>query len=204
AAKSKQEINNPLIQLRRASSFLRQVVKEIGWRGEVEGRLVFMHASFYLYGARYGDPVIFLPQVEREIGQIVANHSGPMAPEKQLAETLVARHEEVSRYEQPPAYDYNALWKGLNCGNCFEGRLVRESERLFCCSKCLTKIGQEEALIYNIRQFVFLFDKRKLRTGVIYEWCGGIVSKFIIGRILKKYYHSFGSGKSTYYLGEKE
>lgn len=197
-ANTNQSINNPLRQLERSQVFLRQVVQEYGFSGQVDGRVVFMHEHFYLYGARVENPIIFLPQIEREISRLVKNTRTAGPGERRLAKSLVKHHVPENRYEQMPTYQYEELWKGLNCPSCC-GMMERQSQRSFICSSCSSAYNHTEVLLFNIKQFITLFPERKLTVRAISDWCGGAIGEHSIRNILSKNYKVVKNGRGTVY-----
>lgn len=155
-ANSNQSINNPLRQLKRASVFFRQLVRELGWHGQIDGKVVFMHKAFYLYGARLEDPIIFLPQVSRDISRILSNERPPVSAEFRLARLLADRHEVNNRYEQIPTYHYEQVWKGIICPSCYQ-RMFRKTERMFICAACAVEFTSEAVVLAHIKEFTFCF-----------------------------------------------
>lgn len=192
---SQTEINSPFTQLRRASSFLRQTVAELGWRGDVIGNLVFMHEAFTLYGALADDPIIFLSQFERKMKRIIANRRPAGLAEFQIAKQLTARHQTINQYEQPISYNYESMWKGLVCPECYD-KLKRVSKKNFYCSSCKSTMNVLDPLLFNIRQYHFLFPDRTITTNDIYDWIGGEIHQRTIRRTLLEHGMMNKSGRN--------
>jgi len=195
------EINNPFTQLRRASSFLRQTVQELGWRGEVIESLVFMHDAFTLFGASPDDPIIFLSQFQRKMKRIITNGRPAGPGEIRLAKQLAARHQTTNQYEQAIPYQYENLWKGLICPQCY-ARLERVSKRSVKCLPCNRAIPMLDSLLFNIQQYHFLFPDRSITVSNIFDWTGGEVHRRTIRRILLEHGMIDKSGRNTEFLLE--
>lgn len=195
---SMREINNPFTQLKRASSFFRQLSSDLGWSGNVIGQLVFMHEAFTLYGARPDDPIIFLSQFDRKIRRMLTQERPAGSAELRLAHKLAARHQTTNRYEQPINYDYNSLWKGLVCPTCTR-RMQRTSQRSFLCPSCGGVTQAQQAIIYNIRQYAYLFPDRPVTVRAIFDWLGGEVHRDSIRRTLTAYGETIKPGRNAHY-----
>lgn len=61
--KPKLEISNPLIQLNRTASLLRQLLQSLGFHLHVEASVVFINPEFTLYQAPLNKPFIFPTQL---------------------------------------------------------------------------------------------------------------------------------------------
>lgn len=176
ALESNLEITSPLIQLHRSNRLLSQLVRELDWSGDVVSQVVFMHENFTLYGARPEQPLIFLSQLEQRIRRIVANEGVALAEDYHLARKLAERHIVVSKYERPPSYHYDDLWKGIVCDACY-GKMQRASERLFVCGNCGKMLDNASALKFNVKHLLLLFPDSPLTVASIYDWCGGEIPK---------------------------
>src|SRR5699024_4258001 len=103
-----------------------------------------------------------------------------------------------SPYEKLPEYEYGALRKGVLCHHC-RGKMVRQSRR-FNCTNCNYSEFIDSGILRNIIEFHELFPNRKIRVGVIEEWCGFLIPGRTIYRILKEYLKMCSNGPSTYYV----
>ncbi|MCC5895345.1 MAG: NERD domain-containing protein [Alkalibacterium sp.] len=197
-----QEISNPLTQLNRTSSLLRQLFQSWSINMTIEANIVFVNPSFMLYQANPDDPIIFLNQIKRhffQISQQQAFRSGLPKKVTQLAERLSEKHQkEVPFQKQLPDYNYDGLRKGLLCRQCgsFEVEVTQRSCR---CERCGYKETLDEVILCHIKEYKLLFPQEKVTTNLIYEWCAKSVTKKRIQQILNKYYRKKGQTIGTFY-----
>lgn len=62
---SKEEISNPLLQLKKSESLLRQLLKNFGFHFPIQSYLIFINPEFYLYQAPLNQSIIFPTQLYR-------------------------------------------------------------------------------------------------------------------------------------------
>jgi hypothetical protein len=67
------------------------------------------------------------------------------------------------------------------------------------CHKCGVVEKLDTAVLRCVEEYVFLFPERWITTEGIYEWCGGVVSKRSIRRILIRNLILVSFSKYSYY-----
>jgi hypothetical protein len=196
--KNKTEIKDPLLQLRRSESLLRQLFQSLGYSIQIEGSVVFINPEFTLYQAPLNSPITFPTQLNRYMKRLNTTHSKLNGVHERLADRLVSLHIEESPYERLPAYDFPKLKKGITCKVCHSFSIYVVGNKCVC-GQCFHVEDVESAVLRHVREFKLLFPDRKVTTNGIFEWCGGIDSKKRINRILVKNFKSVGAGQWTFY-----
>lgn len=196
---SNREIVNPLHQLQRAESLLGQLLKQLGFSLPIHGFVVFVHPSFALYQAPLGMPLIFPNQIQWHLQQ-VSDQTGNLDPlSKRLAAKLLEVNKDSSRHQRLPNYTYDELRKGITCAKC--GLLgVVILERKCVCTSCGHKENKRDAVLRSVKDFIKLFPETKITTKQIWDWCGHVLSKKIIWRVLSENYKAVGEKKTRYYV----
>jgi hypothetical protein len=196
--KNKTEIKDPLLQLRRSESLLRQLFQRLGFSIPLEGSVVFINPEFTLYQAPQNAPIIFPTQLKRYMKKLNATPSQLNEMHEKLADKLVSLHFEESPYETLPAYDYQKVKKGFTCKVCHSFFIVVVGNKCVC-RQCFHVENVESTVLRHVQEFKPLFPERKVTTNEIFEWCEGVDSKKRISRILGKHYKIMGAHQWTYY-----
>lgn len=196
--KNKTEIKDPLLQLRRSESLLRQLFQRLGFSILIEGSVVFINPEFTLYQAPLDAPIIFPTQLKRYMKTLNTTPSKLNGMHEKLADKLVSLHTEESPYETLPAYEYPKMKKGFTCKMCHSFMIIVAGNKCVC-GQCNHAEDVETAVLRHVREFKLLFPDRKVTTNEIFEWCGVIDSKKRISRILGKNYKVMGVHQWTYY-----
>lgn len=192
------EIFNPVSQLNRTELLFKRLLNEWQMNMKVQSYVVFINYNFMLYGVSSRHPMIFPSQIKRFLQK--TNVNAPLLRKDiyQLARTLIARRKTRSFYERLPNYDMSQLKQGVYCGICFT-KLNREGRSNFVCLRCDNNYEIEEAIIHAIAQFHLLFPHKKITTKQLTEWCGHVLSRDYIRRILNKNLKVIEKGSHTYY-----
>lgn len=194
---SKKEIKNPLLQLERSESLLRQLLQNHGIKTHIEPYVIFINPNFQLYQAPLGQPIIFPTQLKRFSKKLPvkpANRKGI-----QIAEKLLSIHLKESPFKRLPKYTYEQLKKGIICQSCHSCELQFQ-DQILVCTKCSCKEDVRSSIIRSVEEFILLFPDRKVTTNAIFDWCKGIKSKKVIRKILSENFTCIGYGKSSYYV----
>ncbi|RDI48035.1 nuclease-related domain-containing protein [Falsibacillus pallidus] len=195
------EIKSPVLQLKRSESLLRQFLKDIGVMLPIESCIIFMNPEFHLYNSSRELPIVFPSQLNRFKNKL---HVLPAVPRTshQIAQKIVSHHMNKSRFTRVPAYQFDQLRKGIVCCNCgsIATRLVHKNA--LGCDDCQSKEEVDAAVLRSVQEFRLLFPERMITTTAIYEWCGMVVSRRAICRILKHHFLLVGKGKSCHYQVE--
>lgn len=194
-ANSGKEIKNPLLQLLRSESLLRQLIQNLGINIPIKSYLVFMNPEFHLYQAPRNLPIIFPTQLNRFMEKLNKNQSKLNGRHKKLAEQLLSKHIIESPYKRLPKYEYAELVKGIVCPNC-----QSFLDATLTCANCEYNEDTTSAILRSAKEFNMLFPDKKITTNSIYEWCNKNKSKRTILRILSNNFQYVGYGKSGYYI----
>ncbi|WP_210367320.1 nuclease-related domain-containing protein [Bacillus sp. REN3] len=192
------EVKDPLLQLRRSETLMRQMLKSINSNLSLEAYDVFTNPEFTLWQAPLNQPIILPTKINRFMKKINNKHSRLNSNHKKLAEKLMSLNLPESPYIRLPSYEYDQLEKGIHCGTC-QFPLRPHKGRTLICENCSTVESTESAVLRAVDEFRLLFPKKKITTSSIHEWCNFIVSRKIIQRILMNYLHLNREGKMSYY-----
>lgn len=195
----RQEIINPFHQLSRAESILRQMLLSIGSNTPIESHVVFVHPTFFLYQSPLDIPAIFPNQIERHVSFLMREAGNVTATERRLASRLVELAKKESPFQKLPEVEYAELDKGITCTAC-EGLSMRLVKRTCVCGVCGYKESVTTAVLRSISEFQLLFPNERLTTHQIFHWCGELVPKNIIYRVLSTNFKSVGTKKWTHYV----
>jgi hypothetical protein len=192
------ETKNPLHQLSRAESLLKQLLKEIGFYIPLEPHLVFINPEFALLQAPLKSPIILPNQLNRFMNNMNRVSSKLGNKHTKLAEALLSLHITKSPYSKVPGYDFDRLRKGVICGGC-GGFCEIHSKSKFICSHCDHTGDIDTAVVRTVKEFQLLFPGFKVTTQTIFDWSGGILSKKTLRRILKDNLTYIGDFNRRYY-----
>jgi hypothetical protein len=194
------EIKNPLLQLQRSESLLRQLLHDLGYNITVESYVMFINPNFHLYQSPMNPQLIFPTQLDRYIRKINSQSSKLTDRQFKIAEKLISMNIIESPYTRAPAYSYEQLTKGLFCPRCYSLDNHYFKERVLVCKKCGFEEGVEPAVLRCVDEITLLFPDRKITTKAVQEWCKIIDSSKTIRRILIKNFIYIGHGRSSYYI----
>ncbi|SEM34354.1 Nuclease-related domain-containing protein [Mesobacillus persicus] len=196
---SGKEVLNPLHQLRRSETLLRQVFQNSGFSFPIESYLIFVNPSFTLYQAPKDPYIIFPTQLDRFLLKMNrAPSSNLNTRHTKLAEKLLALHQIDDPYKRLPLYSFEGVRKGVMCGSCYSFD-VSVGEYYTICNDCKCTEESDNAILRSISEFQLLFPERKITTSIIYDWCEVIKSVKTIRRNLAKNFKQIGYGKWVYY-----
>lgn len=195
---SKKEIQNPLLQLERCQSLLRQLLQSIWIRLTIEAYVIFINPRFHLYQSPLNKPIIYPNQLPDFLKKLNRKSSTLSGRHKGLAEQLVSMHQIESPYEKYAKYTINKVKKGFICGVCgsfhvsFCGRHLQ-------CEVCGHLEGLDAAVLRMVEEIRLLYPNEKITTNLVFDWCEVIGSKQAIARILKQNFSVRGNKRHTYY-----
>jgi hypothetical protein len=196
--KPKKEYINPLLQLNRCESLLRQLLQNIGYNYPIDAKVVYINPEFTLYQAPLEDPIILPTQINNYMQKLNTTPSKLNGRDKKLADKLISLHIDENPYSTLPKYEYNQLRKGLTCGICNSFSISIQGKRCVC-GEC----GHEElvkaAVLRSVNEINLLFPQMKITTNIMFDWCQIIEFKRTIKRILVKNYKKIGVRQWTYY-----
>ena len=192
------EIQNPLDQIKRSDTLLRQFLQKKKYSTSIKSNVFFVNPAFTLYQAPLDKPVIYPTQLTKYFEEFNARTSILNDDHYKLAEDLVKEHKHFSPYTRLPPYDYHQMKKGTCCMMCHSFKVSFDGTILVCLScGCVETV--EDAILRAVRELQLLFPDIKITTNLILEWCQVIESRKQIRRILKEHYQIMGSRHSTYY-----
>jgi len=192
-------ITNPLHQLNRCLTLLRQLLQQYGFTLPVEGYVFFNHPEFFLYHSPLNEPMIFPTQLDRFINDLNEKPSNLNIRHQKLAEFLLRKNIEDPPIKKLPSYEYDQLRKGITCGTC--GSLLLDIEKKeIICSECGHSESIESAVVRSIEELRLLFPERRITANLVFDWCGLEVLNRKIRRILSSKYQITGHGMHSYYV----
>ncbi|NMH71460.1 NERD domain-containing protein [Bacillus sp. RO2] len=200
------EIKDPLLQMQRCETALRQLLRSLGYQLPIESNLIFINPEYNLYNCPPKLPIVFCSQLNRFSTKLLKQSSGSArlnTRHSRLAEKLCELHIEKSPYERLPEYRYEELRKGIVCVGC-GGMGVRHKYRTIECKMCGSKEDLDIALVRAINECCSLFPQMKITTKIIHDWIGEMVSKKVIQRVLHINFSLIGHGKSANYVKDKQ
>jgi hypothetical protein len=196
---SKNEIKNPLEQLKRSESLFRRYLHSLGFPTTIESQLIFINPQYYLYQAPMNEPIIFPSQLYRYIDKLNKRAVKAQDRHMKLAEYLVANHIKKSPFIRLPSYSYQLLKKRIMCKQCYSLNVVIQEGKFVIC-KCGCKEEIDAAILRSVEEYRLLFPERKVTTNDIFEWCGKVKNKKEIWRLLSRNFRVIGHGKYSYYI----
>ncbi|MEH7883706.1 nuclease-related domain-containing protein [Bacillus sp. JJ1609] len=192
------EVKDPLLQLKRSESLLRQLLNTLGYNFSIKAYVIFVHPEFTLFQAPKDEPIILSTQMNRFMKKLNNIKSKISVRNTKLAEKLMSLHLPESPMERNHEYEYGMLRKGVFCVGCGGVANVYHQPKLLCTS-CGKSEHIEAAILRNVDEFRLLFPNEKITTNLIYDWCGGSISKRTIQRYLMKNFKVKGVKNWTYY-----
>ncbi|GAE27041.1 hypothetical protein JCM9140_3153 [Halalkalibacter wakoensis JCM 9140] len=143
------EYKNPIYQLKRSTSLLRQLLKNLKCNDLVDATIVFINPEFTLYQAPINQPLIFPTQLNRFLKNLQKPSSKLTNHPKELAEKLLSLHQTENPFTFLPEYKYEQLQRGVYCKSCRSFALSIENS-IFICKDCGSKEKIVLALLRTI------------------------------------------------------
>jgi hypothetical protein len=196
--KKQSEIKDPILQLKRCASLLRQLLQNLEFPISVEGSVVFINPEFTLFQAPLNAPIILPTQLPRYMRKLNMTPSKLNKMHEELADKLISLNIEESAYKELPPYSYQSLRTGFTCALCHSFFISIEGNKCVC-GHCKHEEDIESAVLRHVREYRLLFPDKKVTTNDIFELCGVIGSKKRINRILKKNFKTVGVNQWTTY-----
>lgn len=195
------EIKDPLLQLSRSETLLRQFLVDLGFNPQIESLLIFINPEFHLYQAPLKLPVIFPTQLSRFMDKLNRSTSKLKLRDIKFAEKLVSFHIEDNPYPRLPDYNLDKLKKGIICASC-NSFFNEISKNILVCSNCGFVEEVSLAVLRSIEEYQLLFPKGKITVNSIQEWCKIITNKNTIRKILSVKFILQVHGRSSYYVNK--
>ncbi|WP_176446534.1 nuclease-related domain-containing protein [Lentibacillus sp. CBA3610] len=192
------QVVNPLHQLSRSETLLRQLLLSSGFNLSIDSSVIFINPEFTLYQAPLDKPIIFPNQLNRYMNELNALPAKLTKNDVKLAEQLVSLNMSDSPFEQLPSYDYDQLRKGIICPNCrsFSINVVR---RKCICQDCGYSELASNAILRSTKEFKILFPNEKITTNIIHNWCQVVPSKQRIRNVLLNNFTRSGAHRWSYF-----
>src|SRR5690625_882732 len=163
------EFINPLHQLSRGESLLRQLLLSRGFNLPIDSSLVFINQRFTLYQAPLDKPIILPTQVKDSLNHLNIQPSKLTNKHRELADQLISLHKTDSPHKQIPTYAFDQLRKGI------------------CCKKCQYEEPLDEAILRSIKEFTILFPDKKITSNTIQQWCQIVPTRRIRNTLLRNF-----------------
>ena len=192
------EVNNPLIQLHRSESLLRQLLHNLGCKLTIQALIVFINPEFTLYQTPINKPFLLPGQINRFLQKVQSTSQKITNEHKTLANQLISLHIQDAPLYIPPSYQYHELIKGNICRNCGSYEITVKGTKCICKS-CGEKELSEDLIMRNVKELMLLFPEMKITTNTIFEWCDKVLPKRTIGRTLKRHMNCKGEHQWRHY-----
>ncbi|PLS02642.1 nuclease-related domain-containing protein [Neobacillus cucumis] len=192
------EIKNPLLQLERCDSLLRQLLQNLGYRVAIQAYVIFINPRFHLYQSPLNKPIIYPGQLPHFMNKLNRKMSTLNGRHKNLAEQLVAMHQTESPYEKYAKYTIDRIEKGVICASCHSFKVCCYDRHLQC-EVCGHREGIDEAVIRTVKEIKLLYPEHKITTNEVFEWCEVVDSKKRIRRILQQNFNGTGKTKGFFF-----
>lgn len=194
-----EEKKDPLIQLKRTESLIRQYTQQLGFHCNVESYLIFINPEFYLYNPPDTPSIIYYPQLNRFLKKIQSRSLKLNKFDLKLAEKLCSHHVEESPYSRINDYSFEDLRKGILCTGC-HGFYDASLGKSLVCKSCGESELKSAAILRTVEEFKLLFPEEKVTTKRIQIMCGSIYSEKIIRNSLSYHFKMKGYGQHSYYI----
>lgn len=194
---SGKEKTNPLIQLKRSESLLRQLFQHLHFPLPIKAHVIFIHPEFTLFQAPKKTPFILPTQFPSFMKHFAQFSSFPNAHQT-FANKLLSMHQTENPYAKIPSYQYENLKKGIKCCAC-NNLVVNTKERDFVCHYCGHDEKFDAGIVRSVQELKDLFPEKKITTNLLLDWCQLDCDKKRVQRVLSKFFKKAGSTRGTYY-----
>jgi Nuclease-related domain len=192
-------LKDPVNQLQRAEDLFRQLLQQYGFHFDIQSYLVYINPEFTLYNAPQNEFVILPTQINRFLKKLNYEYSKINDAQEKLADLLVSLDLVDSPYATYPPYSFEGLRKGIMSSSCHRLLTTVKGDKVVC-DDCGEEEVLDAAVLRSVRELMMLFPGMKITSNLVYEWCGGVVSKRTIRRILKKNFQLIRKSKYSYYV----
>ncbi|WP_071394292.1 nuclease-related domain-containing protein [Bacillus tuaregi] len=198
AAATNREYTNPVDQIKRSTTLLRQLLQNLKENYLIDASVIFINSEFTLFQAPLENSFILPTQLNRFFNEINKTPSKLNEGHKKLAQKLLSLHLTKNPHTKIPEYHYDKLQKGFLCKSC-GSLLISYKNYGIECGKCGQFEKTEQAILRHVKEFQLLFPERKITTQMIFEWCNADSHKRTVSRVLKKYYTPYGITNDMFY-----
>ncbi|KGM44863.1 nuclease-related domain-containing protein [Neobacillus niacini] len=193
------EKKDPMLQLKRCHSELRQLLQKYNYKFPIEAYLVFINPNFTLFLPSQNPQIILPTQVKSFVKKLYSLPAKLSDWHHKLADLLISLHKTENPYVRLPKYEYDTLKKGMTCAACHSFNFSVSRTKLTC-KNCGFEERVEVAVMRHVEELKILFPDIKITTNLIFNWCKIIRSKKRIRKILLKKFILKGHGKYSYFV----
>lgn len=195
------KFESPIEWLNRKETYLQKILYEMGVDLPIKSFIVFVNPEFTLYDVSYSEKVLLPTSITRHFCYMDQLHGSLSQMHTETASKLCELSAQyIPRLKGVPRYEFQELEKGLICRDC-ESFLheIPHKKKFAICSACNHQESASQCTVRHIEEYKTLFPDGTLTVDVVYNWCGGMVSKRSIAYTLQKHYQAHGSGRGRYY-----
>lgn len=199
------EINSPIIQIEKNETTLRQIVQNSVMPNlKVISFIVFTHPEFTLYQTPKDlSYLIFPTQLNKLMRNLNSQRTKATQKHFKFAEDLLSLQISEDPRQYTPEYSYESLKKGVVCAGCknyVDSFMRRHSKGFYICDTCGVLEKVDDVIMRHVNELKLLFPEMKITTNLVYDWCGGVIQKRTIRRVLSKNLKKVGNTTGTYYV----
>ena len=189
--------DDPLSQLKRAMNKLLKLKYIHRLNFEIEGKVVFPHIDFRLNcdNRDVREKLVMRSELGDYLKQFKNDYAGRYAD--RIAEAVSAHIIENPFFNQHA--DFEAVRKGLYCGNCGSFELENNHFYIKCC-KCGSEEKKETHVLRAISDFSALFLSERMTKKRLLEFIDFKINSRTALRMLAKYCNRVENGPQTYYI----
>ncbi|WP_409293760.1 nuclease-related domain-containing protein [Peribacillus sp. SCS-26] len=192
------EVANPLHQLNRTETLLRQLLQKLGCTTPISSSVIFTHPEFTLFQAPTNKPIVLPTSINRFFGTLNNTPSRIQEKHRLLAKQLTAMHIQDYPHKTLPPYKFEELRKGIPCAAC-KSFVTHSNTKEVICETCRYKETVEESVLRMTREIILLFPEKRITTILVSQWCREQLPIRKIQKILELNYKKTGVGRGTYY-----
>ncbi|WP_409293056.1 nuclease-related domain-containing protein [Peribacillus sp. SCS-37] len=192
------EVANPLHQLHRTETLIRQLLKKLGCTIPISSSVIFTHPEFTLFQAPTNTPIVLPTSLNRFIVTLNKIPSRLTEKHRQIAKQLTAMHIKDYPHKALPSYTFEEIRKGIQCAACKSFVTISNTKEVIC-EACMYKETIRESVLRMTREITLLFPEKKITSVLVSEWCKEQLPIRKIQKILELNYKKVGLGRGTYY-----
>ncbi|GEL07728.1 nuclease-related domain-containing protein [Salisediminibacterium halotolerans] len=177
-------ILNPLIQLERTQSLVRQLLAEAHVSVELlQGYVLFPDPSFTLYGAKQTMPIIFSSQLDSFFKQISSKLHNQFSQQK-VIERIDYYRLVSSPFTKLPDINTMMIRPGVLCFFCFSP-MTKSSQRTFKCTDCQKIESAQNALKRTYDEYTRIYQDHSTSLQSFHQYTDKQFSYSTIHRFLR-------------------